>query len=164
MVSADGPGEAREFDRASGAVAEPNRVRNRADQRQQDRDAGQYCRSNQQPARITSRGPAKAQGRQQDHHDQRDEMTHRTRRRRCALVVPRDGVEHRLGQHIGTAMPKDLSIEDQVHPQHGYQKAGAGGRDQTVAASLSSLRVLVASRYSWTQRSITAEVFSTLVN
>ena len=80
------------------------------------------------------------------------------------MVITRNGVEHQLGQHIGAAMPKDLNVEDQVHPQHGYQKAGAGGRDQTVAASFSSLRVLVASRYSCTQRSMTAEHFSTLVN
>ena len=39
-----------------------------------------------------------------------------------------------------------------------------GSSCQTDAASLSSLSVLLASRYSWTQRSITAEVFSTLVN
>ena len=38
------------------------------------------------------------------------------------------------------------------------------GDGYTDAASLSSLSVLVASRYSCTHRSMTAEVFSTLVN
>lgn len=41
---------------------------------------------------------------------------------------------------------------------------GVDSAGYTEAASLSSLRVLVDSRYSWTQRSITAAVFSTLVN
>jgi hypothetical protein len=31
-------------------------------------------------------------------------------------------------------MTENLSVEDQVHPQHGEQKAAASGRDQTVAA------------------------------
>src|SRR6476660_7571903 len=61
-----------------------------------------------------------------------------------------------MGQH--------LHIEDQVHPQDGDQEPAAGGLDHTPAASLRALRVPVASRYSCTQRSITAEVFSTLVN
>src|ERR1700730_10662428 len=42
--------------------------------------------------------------------------------------------------------------------------AAAGGSVETDAAALSSLSVFVASRYSCTHRSMTVEVFSTLVN
>ena len=82
----------------------------------------------------------KPNDRQQNHHHQGDEVTHRPRRRRGAVVVARDGVEHRLGQLVGTAVPKDLSVEDQVHPQHGHQEAGAGGRDQHVTRAEPRIR------------------------
>jgi hypothetical protein len=80
------------------------------------------------------------------------------------VVVARDRREDGFGKFVRPALAEDLGIEDQVHPQDGEQEAAAGSRDQTVAASLISLSVLVASRYSCTQRSITAEDFSTLVN
>ena len=80
------------------------------------------------------------------------------------MVIAGDRRDDGFGYFVHAAMAKDLTVEDQVHPQHGDQKAGTGGRDQTVAASFSSLRVLVASRYSCTQRSMTTEHFSTLVN
>src|SRR4029079_2230222 len=54
---------------------------------------------------------------------------------------------------------------NQTHAGRAANHTHAGGAaNQTEAASLSWLSVLVASRYSLTQRSITAEVFSTLVN
>lgn len=48
--------------------------------------------------------------------------------------------------------------------QQRQQDGAAGGHDHTDAASFSSSSRPVASRYSRTQRSITADVFSTLVN
>src|SRR6185312_3272200 len=54
---------------------------------------------------------------------------------------------------------------NQTHAGRAANQTHAGrAANQTEAASLSWLSVLVASVYSLTQRSITAEVFSTLVN
>src|ERR1700676_2284821 len=164
VVATDGTGQARLFGGAVGAGAEPGRVGDGAHHRQQNRDAGENGGDGQQPDRIGTEGEPESQRAPQYHHYNGDQEAHRPRRRRGTVVVACDGREHGFRKVVGATMAEDLSVEDQVHPQDGEQKAAAGGRDQTLAASLSSLRVLVASRYSCTQRSMTAEDFSTLVN
>ncbi len=78
-----------------------------------------------EPYRIVTAQRPKRQCAQQNHHDCRDQMAHRPRRRRRAMVVARDGRKHRLGQ-FAAPNTAHLDVEDQVHPQHGEQKPAAG--------------------------------------
>ncbi len=153
------------------AIAEPDRVRDRSDHTPAGSGRRPVLRraATSHPGHLP-RTASKAQRRQQDHHHERDEMTHRPRRRRRTVVVRRDRrrAPARAAPQRRDAGGPECRRSGPSTARRAESRA-QGGRDQTRqprqrAASLSSLSVFVASRYSCTQRSITAEVFSTLVN
>ncbi len=91
---------------------------------------GQDRRRNDRPTGVVAPHGLKTQGAQQDNHDQCDQVTHRPRGRRRAVVVRRDRCKHRIGQLDPLAVAENLNVEDEVHPQHGEQEPAACRQQQ----------------------------------
>lgn len=111
MIPADGPPQAGLFVRTIRAAAESDRVGHRMRQCQHRRNTREARRHHQEPPGVAPVRRLEYQRAHQDHHDERDQTAHRSRRRGRAMVVARDGGKHGLGEIDGRrSVPEKLGM------------------------------------------------------